>query len=89
MKKLITIILLAICLKSNASFRQTIEVKYQKEYDCLLKNPEWSKQDTDDLMEMCKEYNLRFYIIYLALLSSLVGFRFYYKLPNNKDKFIL
>ncbi|TWI00639.1 hypothetical protein IQ05_01296 [Flavobacterium tiangeerense] len=33
--------------------------------------------------------DLRFYIIYLALLSSIIGFRFYYKLPNNKAKFIL
>ncbi|OUD34497.1 hypothetical protein FPG59_13315, partial [Flavobacterium sp. FPG59] len=33
--------------------------------------------------------DLRFYIIYLALLSSLIGFRLYYKLPNNKAKFIL
>ena len=33
--------------------------------------------------------NLRFYIIYLALLSSLVGCFFYSKLPNNKAKFIL
>jgi hypothetical protein len=33
--------------------------------------------------------NLRFYIIYLALLSSLVGCLFYSKLPNNKAKFLL
>lgn len=33
--------------------------------------------------------DLRFCIIYLALLSSLVGFRFYHKLPNNKAKFVL
>jgi hypothetical protein len=33
--------------------------------------------------------NLRFYIIYLALLSSVVGCLFYRKLPNNKAKFLL
>lgn len=33
--------------------------------------------------------SLRFYIIYLALLSTLVGLRFYHKLPNNKAKFLL
>jgi len=33
--------------------------------------------------------NLRFYIIYLALLSSIIGIRFYNKLPNNKAKSLL
>ncbi len=33
--------------------------------------------------------DLRFYIIYLALLSSIIGFRFYHKLPNNKAKSLL
>lgn len=33
--------------------------------------------------------NIRFYTIYLALLSGIVGLFFYHKLPNNKAKSIL
>jgi hypothetical protein len=36
MKKLFTIILLALCLNSTAKFRKMVEIKYQKEYG-------WSK----------------------------------------------
>lgn len=39
MKKLFTIILLAVCLNTNAKFRQIVEVKYQKQYG-------WSKYYT-------------------------------------------
>lgn len=33
--------------------------------------------------------NIRFYTIYLALLSGIIGLFFFYKLPNNKAKSIL
>jgi DNA methyltransferase 1-associated protein 1 len=45
--------------------KETVLIQYSdKEYDELLKNPNWTKEETDHLMNLCAEYHLKFFIVY-------------------------
>ncbi len=49
-----------------AKFNKKVNViEYSdEEYEINLQDPGWSKEETDYLINMCRQYDLRFFVIY-------------------------